>query len=137
MFYTGMRMKSNENDIHQLHIQILVISLSCFVCTNKVFPHQNCQLCAFTVIFNALSIFLIPRKYLTQSFEITTTAQMEKTIMPLIYVGHNCFPYWSPRVFFFFLLPASYREQLWPVFDIQKAKRMFKIETIFHLSLVF
>lgn len=27
---------------------------------------------------------------------------------------------------YFLFYPQSYREQLWPVFDIQRAKRMFK-----------
>lgn len=59
---------------------------------------------------------------------------MEEAAMPLIFVGHNYFPYWSPRLFFFY--PRAYREELWPAFDIHKAKRMFKVETIFHVSFV-
>lgn len=70
---------------------MLLISLSCFIFKNKVFAPQNCQLFAFIVIFNALSIFLTLRKYLTQNFEIMTVSKSKKQTMPLVYVDHNYF----------------------------------------------
>lgn len=71
-------------------MHILLITLSCFIFKNKVFGLQNC----LQTIFNTLSIFLNPRKYLILCFEIMTASQMEKATMLLIYVYHNyCFLY--------------------------------------------
>ena len=69
---------------------------------------------AFSAIFNTLSIFLTPRKYLILCFEIMTASQMEKATMLLIYVYHNyCFLYWFPRLFTSYL--QACRQQLWCV----------------------
>lgn len=102
----------------------------CFIFKNKVLAQQNCQVFAITVIFTALPIFLTPRKYLCQGFEIMTT-QMGKATKSLIYVDHNYyFSCWYPRLFFY---PQRAGSSYGMYFMY---KRMLKVGTIFHVSLV-
>lgn len=76
----------------------------------------------------------MPKKYLSQGFEKMVTAQTEEEPCPS-YMLVTIVSLTDLLGYLFY--PQAYREQLWPAFDIHQGKWMFKVETIFHVSLVF